>query len=76
MRFNKQMFDHVRKSRGMEFLERNMRVEIDGKQGVVVGHSNSGLTAKLDNGREVCFHPTWKIVYFDNDGNIVADYRN
>lgn len=75
MKFNKEMFDYVRNSYKMYFLERNMKVEINGKPGVVIGHSNSGLTAKMDDGREVPFHPTWETVYYGSDGHTVADYR-
>jgi hypothetical protein len=59
----------------MPFIDYKMKVEINGKSGVVVGHSNSGFTAKMDDGKEVPFHPTWETAYFGNDGHIVADFR-
>jgi hypothetical protein len=76
MKFNKAMFDYVKEAYRLPFLKAGMRVEINGKPGVVVGRSNSGLTAKMDDrGKELAFHPTWETVYYGEDMSIVADFR-
>jgi hypothetical protein len=75
MKYNKEMFEQVKKTYDMPFLKASMRVSINGRFGNVTSHSNSGLQAKLDNGRSVSFHPTWETIYYDDRGNIVKDYR-
>ena len=51
------------------------RVVVSGKPGKVSGISSSGLKAKLDIGKTICFHPTWETAYFDDNGDIFKDFR-
>lgn len=69
------MFDHARQMYGMRDVKIGTKVEIDGRSGVVWGHSNSGFMAKLDDGQKVPFHPTWETVYYHPDGRVMFDYR-
>jgi hypothetical protein len=75
MKYDREMFEHVKKAYDMPFLKANMRVNINGRYGYVISHSNSGLRAKLDNGKYVSFHPTWETIYYDNQANVIKDYR-
>ena len=69
-------FNRMKESRGIEFAHLGMKVEVNGKPGVIVG-SNSGLNL------DVCFngehwanncHPWWRVKYFDNKGDLIKEY--
>jgi len=62
--------------RGIEFAHLGMRVEVNGKPGVIVGSNRSlNLDVCFDgqHWKENC-HPWWMIKYFDNYGNLVKEY--
>ncbi|GIN08709.1 hypothetical protein J1TS1_28540 [Shouchella clausii] len=67
----------VKIMRDMPFLKRGMRVEVDGKMGVVTsGNRSLNINVRLDGEKHSgnC-HPKWQTRYFDKNGNVVADYR-
>lgn len=67
----------VKIMRGMPFLKRGMRVEVDGKMGVVTsGNRSLNINVRLDGEKHSgnC-HPKWQTRYFDKKGNVIADYR-
>ncbi|WJE54867.1 hypothetical protein QRE66_11975 [Bacillus cereus] len=44
--------------------------------GTIVGNYKTNLFVVLDGDFEKCnVHPWWEIAYFDEEGNIVRDYR-
>jgi hypothetical protein len=64
--------------RDIKFAYLGMKVEVDGKPGRIVGCNNS---LNLD----ICFdgefwrsncHPWWRIKYYDNNGNVAAEYND
>lgn len=77
---NDQFISSMIQSRGIEFANIGMRVEIDGKIGTIKGFN---IRANLDvvfdsnlkstNKPRNC-HPTWNIKYFDKDGNVIAHF--
>lgn len=73
---NIERFQHMKESRDIEFAHLGMKVEVDGKPGIIVG-SNSSLNL------DVCFdgehwesncHPWYRVKYFDNKGNIIREF--
>ncbi|MEC3273626.1 hypothetical protein P9Z89_24095, partial [Bacillus thuringiensis] len=53
-----------------------MRVEVQGRTGTIVGNCKNDLFVVLDdNPHKFRFNPHWEIVYFNNDGEIIKDYR-
>lgn len=74
-RFNKQMFEHMKKQRGLDFLERGMAVEVDGRKGTVTGNCDSNLAVKFDGKKhsDNC-HPHWRVKYFDSKGILIKEY--
>lgn len=56
---------------------RVMRVEIDGRLGIVTSANSSGnINVRFDESKyAVNCHPLWNTRYFDKEGNTVADYR-
>lgn len=71
-----EQFNRMKESRGIEFAHLGMKVEVDGKPGVIVG-SNRSLNL------DVCFegqhwasncHPWWRVKYLDNKGNVIREY--
>jgi len=72
--------DFVKKQRGLHFIEIGMQVEhaygTKKKQGVIKGGNSSGnIDVLFDGEKRPCnCHPTWAMKYFDNDGNVIAEY--
>lgn len=69
--------NYIRNVRGLAFVEIGMRVEVSGRNGVIVGSNDSGnLEVQfVDNDYATNCHPTWETVYYGKDGNVIADYR-
>ena len=74
--------EYVRKQRGLDFIERGMRVELSygsvKKQGTIMGGNPSGNIDVLFDGEKThanC-HPTWCLKYFDKQGNVIAEYAS
>lgn len=69
-----------RNHRGMPFVKQGMRVFSAHykRHGRVASSNASGnLNIRFDNEtRTVNCHPSWMIDYFDDDGNVVASYRD
>jgi hypothetical protein len=67
-----------RKSRGMPFVKRGMKVfsTYNNKHGVVTGANDSAnLNIKFDDCNfSQNYHPWWKIKYFDSDGSTIKEY--
>lgn len=71
-----EQFNDMKIARGIEFAYQGMRIEVDGKPGVIVGANYSqNLDVCLDG--EYCTsncHPFWRVKYFDRDGSVIAEY--
>lgn len=69
-------FIHMRRNRGIDFAEVGMRVEVDGKSGVIVG-SNSSMNLDVcfdgQSWKENC-HPWWRVKYFTHDGHLIKEF--
>ncbi|WP_236896922.1 hypothetical protein [Clostridium beijerinckii] len=71
-------FERMKQLRGIEFAFLGMKVEVNGKKGVIVGNNHSlNLDVCFDNQywKENC-HPWWRIKYFDNYGNIIKEFKD
>lgn len=68
----------VRQSRRMPWLKTGMIVEVAGRRGKIVGgNSHCNLNVRYDGEsrrRKHNCHPTWQTIYYDDQGNIIADY--
>ena len=68
--------DHIRRTRGVP-AKRGMRVEVNGSKGQIASARGGSLYVRFDGGRcSVPCHPTWRVVYFDDDGNVLHDTRS
>jgi hypothetical protein len=72
--------DYVKKTRGLDFVKKGMRVEqTEMKQsGVIVGGNRSGnIDVKFDGNKHTdnC-HPTYMMKYFDDNGNVIKEYKD
>lgn len=70
--------DYIKKSRGLEFIEKGMKVENTylRKVGIVKGGNSNGNIDVLFEGekqKQNC-HPTWAMKYYDKEGNLIAEY--
>ena len=70
--------DYVKTQRGLDFVKKGMRVECtyNGKKGIIKGGNRDGNLDILFDGekRSDNCHPTWAMKYFDEDGNVLAEY--
>lgn len=75
-----QAYRDFAKRRNIEFSYCGMKVNVSGKNGIIVGHNSS---SNLDvfypegeyKGQTHNCHPWWETTYYDNEGNIVKDYK-
>lgn len=71
-------FDYLRTSptRNMPWIKRGMTCEIDGKRGVVIGGKGGYVRVRYDGAKyPVVCHPHWRAVYYDDNGQVIKDYR-
>ncbi len=72
--------ESVRQSRDIPFLKRGMLVYSTHKKkfGVVTSANRSGnLNIRMDGDkRPGSYHPQWQLQYLDDDGYLVAEYKN
>ena len=74
--------ESMKTKRGIDFARIGMMVEVSGDIGTIKGMNHSrnldvvfANALKHGKGKHNC-HPTWDILYFGKDGEIVKDYRN
>lgn len=68
--------DYVKSYYKMSFLKRGMKVIMDGKAGKVTSGDGAYVRVQYDGAdHSVRCHPQWEMVYFAENGEIVADYR-
>jgi len=70
-------FPQLRVQRNMPWLERSMRVVVQGKEGRVSTSFGSGYLQiyTYEDQHLGLYHPTWETVYYNDQGEILADYR-
>ncbi len=66
-------------NRGLSFVHAGTLIEVDGERGVIVSGNDSGnfdvlFTAGKHKGLTLNCHPKWQTRYFDEDGNVSADF--
>lgn len=67
--------------RGVPFARIGMRVEVEGHAGVIVDKNDSAnfdvLFTEGKHAGAVCnCHPHWMFKYFDDDGQLIREYRD
>ncbi len=76
MTVNEHALQQISDYYGIPDLKFGMNVIVNRKAGKVSGISSSGLKAKLMNeNKSICFHPTWETAYYDENWNVVKDFR-
>lgn len=67
----------IKQNYGLEYIKRGMKVRVpDGRMGRITAAHGSHLYVRLDeNNKRLILHPTWEIVYYDEDGHIIEDFR-
>jgi hypothetical protein len=67
-------FRRVAEYRGLPFAHIGMKVECDGRRGVILGHTDSAnFEVLFDDGARLCCHPRWMMRYFADDGALILD---
>ena len=70
--------DYVRKSRGLGFIRKGMKVQstYNLRFGIVKGGNDSGNIDVLFDGIKKVqnYHPKWCMRYFDKKDNVIAEY--
>ncbi|MFF3100192.1 hypothetical protein [Viridibacillus arvi] len=68
---------NVKEKRSKAFLKHGIRVEVNGRMGIVTSGNDSlniNVRYESNNFSQNC-HPQWETRYFDKDGVVIADYR-
>ena len=73
---NIDQFNYMKEQRGIPFANLGMKVEVDGKPGVIVGYSTGCNLAVCFDGQYWSYncHPWYRVKYFDNHGNLIMEY--
>lgn len=65
--------EYVQQNRGMPWVRAGMRIEVDGKAGVIKGGMGGNLAVLFDGEKTTSnAHPGWRTKYFDHHGNVIA----
>ncbi len=74
--FTSERFMENARYRNIPFAYVGMRVEVDGKPGVITGHNSSAnLNVLFDNGQVMNCHPNWMMKYFDKRGHLIKEFK-
>lgn len=69
-------FKDVCKRRNIEFAYQGMKIDVNGKQGWIVGaNSHNNLDVLFGEYHIHNCHPTWETTYYDNNDNIIKDFK-
>lgn len=72
---DKEDFERMCKDRNIPFAYQGMKVEVDGKEGYLVGNYGMNLLVWFPSYTTASnCHPWWETRYFDDHGNIIRDY--
>lgn len=77
MNLKQEIFKDTVEKRGIPFANIGMRIELEGKRGIIKGVNNSANLDVIFDGEKAktnC-HPTWEMIYFNNNGSICKDFR-
>lgn len=74
-------FQRVATYRGVSFARIGMRVEVEGHAGLIVKHNDACnfdvlFTDGPYKGSQGNCHPNWMFKYFDEAGNLIAEFRS
>lgn len=77
MTLKQEIFKDTAENRGVPFAEIGMRVELQGKRGVIKGFNSSANLDVIFDGdkKKTNCHPTWEMIYFNSGGSIAKDFR-
>ena len=67
-------FNRMKEMRGIDFIRLGMRIEVNGKPGIIIGYNDSlNLDVCFDGSLNKCnCHPHWRMKYFDR--NLIKEY--
>lgn len=68
--------DSMMRCRGIDFARIGMRIEMNGRFGIIKGMNGScNLDVKFDGNKHTSnVHPTYKIKYYGEDGEVIKDF--
>lgn len=70
--------ERVKKFRDIDFVYLGMRIQVDGKYGVVVGANNHNNLDIVFDGTvtKSNVHPHWETVYYNSNNEVIKSYKN
>ena len=68
-------WDNIKKYRRVPFIELGMKVDVNGKSGIIVGNCGLSLAVCMNGNTwwSNC-HPNWRTKYYNNDGKLLAEF--
>lgn len=68
-------FEDTKNYRGVPLADYGTEVELNGKRGFIVGDNRScNFDVQFNDGIFNC-HPNWELIYFDDEGKVIYDFR-
>lgn len=67
--------EYIKQHYDLPFLTKGMKVEADGKSGKINREKGGYLEILFKDGNTGLAHPTWEIVYYNEKGEIIKDFR-
>jgi len=69
-------WEQVKKARGIPFIYLGQRINVDGRDGHIVGSNGDHLHVLFDGNTWVDYcHPWWETTYYNEAGEIIKDYK-
>lgn len=57
------------------FVKLGMAVKFNGESGTIIGfHRTGNFIVKMKDNEEAICHPTYKMEYFDDNGNLIKSF--
>jgi hypothetical protein len=74
---NLERFEDTCRKRGITFAKQGMKVKVAGNYGRIVGSNSSMNLDVLFDGHERSSncHPYWDITYYDDDNNVIKEFK-
>ncbi|MFC1059532.1 hypothetical protein ACFGW1_01660 [Pasteurella multocida] len=66
--------EYIMETYELPFLEKGLLIKCGQDTGKITGFKNGKVKVKLDNGKNASYHPTWEMIYFDENNNVLADF--
>ncbi len=65
--------NYIKETYDLPFLKKGTEINFQGELGKVIGAVNGKLKVKFESGEKAVLHPTWNIIYLENN-EVLRDF--